>query len=445
MRAFLSGRSARGTCPRGNRYGTQSGLPKLSQTSASKASPSASSSGAPLSRFEEYTLCIVIALSVANAYYIHPIISEVAEHFSVSKAAIGIVPTLNQLALAAGILFLLPLGDRVGNRTLVFIFSALQAVCLAVMAFAPSFVIFTAASTLLGTVTIAPYLLPAYASKRTAPAELGRVTALLTAGILFGILYARVGAGVMAEYFGWQTVYYLASGLMLVLVVTLRFLMRAKAKPAPDAPAPEPYTKLLASLLPLVKKHPEAALSGCIQSLNFGMFIAIWLGLALHLTSPEMGYSVDLVGYLAFTAGLSMVTTPRMGVWADRMGPERARKILACTQIVAAVLLYLFGWNLALLMIPILMNTVVGPVIDVTGRMTILQQGPAIRNRLITVYVVIMFTGGAVASTLATAAYDAAGWAGNCAIAFGFALCVASLSWFAERRQNAKKALQNGI
>ncbi len=401
--------------------------------------------GAPLSRFEEYALAIVVALSVANAYYIHPIISEVADHFAISNAAIGIVPTLNQLALAAGILFLLPLGDRVGNRTLVFIFSGLQAVCLLVMAFAPSFVIFTAASTLLGTVTIAPYLLPAYASKRTAPAELGRVTALLTAGILFGILYARVGAGVMAEYFGWQTVYYLASGLMLVLVVTLRFLMRPKAKPAPDAPPPVPYGKLLASLIPLVKQHPEAALSGCIQSLNFGMFIAIWLGLALHLTSAEMGYSVDIVGYLALAAGLSMVTTPRLGVWADKLGPEHARKILACIQIASAILLYVFGWHLALLMIPILMNTVVGPVIDVTGRMTILRLEPAIRTRMMTVYVVIMFTGGAMASSLATAAYDFAGWAGNCAIAFGFALGVTGLSWFAERRQSAKKALENGV
>ncbi len=401
--------------------------------------------GAPLSRFEEYALAIVVALSVANAYYIHPIISEVADHFSISKAAIGIVPTLNQLALAAGILFLLPLGDRVGNRTLVFIFSGLQAACLLVMALAPNFVTFTAASTLLGTVTIAPYLLPAYASKRTPPEQLGRVTALLTAGILFGILYARVGAGVIAEYLGWQIVYYLASGLMLVLVLTLRFLMRAKAKPKADAPAQEAYGKLLASLVPLVKQHPEAALSGCIQALNFGMFIAIWLGLALHLPSEEMGYSLDIVGYLAFTAGLSMVTTPRLGVWADKMGPETARMILTLVQIAAAALLFVFGWNLALLMIPILMNTVAGPVIDVTGRMTILRLEPAIRTRMMTVYVVIMFTGGAIASTMATAAYDIAGWAGNCAIAFGFALGAASLSWFAKAKRNREHTPQNAV
>ena len=168
----------------------------------------------PLSRFEEFTLVIVIALSVANAYYLHPIISQVADHFAISEGQIGTVPALNQLALGIGILFLLPLGDRLGNRTLVLLFSALQAVCLLAMGLAPSFLIFAAASTLLGAATIAPYLLPAYASKRTPPEQLGRITSLLTAGILFGILYARVGAGVIAEYLGWQTVYYLALSLI---------------------------------------------------------------------------------------------------------------------------------------------------------------------------------------------------------------------------------------
>jgi MFS family permease len=384
---------------------------------------------------EEYALAVIIALTVANAYYIHPIISEVAAHFHVGAAQIGIVPALNQIALAVGILFLLPLGDRFGNRTLVFIFSILQSACLLTMGLASSFAIFTIASTVLGSVTIAPYLLPAYASKRTPARALGKTTALLTAGILFGILYARVGAGVLAEYFGWQVVYFLASALMIVLVVALRFLMRGKRKPPPDASPPQPYGALIASLWPLARKHPEAALSGCIQALNFSMFIAIWLGLALHLTSEEMGYSVDIVGYLAFTAALSMATTPRLGIWVDKIGAERARLYLTGVQITSAVLLFAFGNSLALLMIPIVMNTVAGPVIDVTGRMTILRLDPDIRTRLMTVYVVIMFTGGGIASTAATSIYDAAGWSGNAGFAGVLALAAAGLSAIAYKRR----------
>ena len=81
---------------------------------------------ARLSRAQEYWLAFAAAVVTANAYYIHPIIGDVATHFGVSEARIGLVPALNQLALAVGILLLLPLGDRYSNRRLTIIFASGQ-------------------------------------------------------------------------------------------------------------------------------------------------------------------------------------------------------------------------------------------------------------------------------------------------------------------------------
>ena len=134
------------------------------------------------------------AIVTANAYYIHPIISLVAEYFGVSEAMIGAVPSLNQLALALGIFFLLPLGDRFSNRMLTIIFVIGQVIALMLMAFSQGFILFVVGSTILGFVTIAPYLLPAYVSKRVATNRLGHANAILTTGIIFGILVARAGA-----------------------------------------------------------------------------------------------------------------------------------------------------------------------------------------------------------------------------------------------------------
>lgn len=78
---------------------------------------------ARLSRTQEYLLAVAAAVVTANAYYIHPIIGDVAAHFGVSEARIGLVPALNQLALAVGILLLLPLGDRYSNRRLTVLFA----------------------------------------------------------------------------------------------------------------------------------------------------------------------------------------------------------------------------------------------------------------------------------------------------------------------------------
>jgi len=96
-------------------------------------------------------------------------------------------------------------------------------------------------------------------------------------------------------------------------------------------------------MFPIIRAYPEILLSGTIQALSFGIFIAIWLGLGLHLTSPEMGYGVDIVGYLALLALLNLVTTPRFGAWADRIGARKARAILVGFRCSVVLLFLLFG------------------------------------------------------------------------------------------------------
>lgn len=384
-----------------------------------------------LTTAQEYWLAVAAAVVTANAYYIHPIIGDVADHFGVGHAEIGLVPALNQLALALGILLLLPLGDRFSNRTLTILFTIGQCVGLIGMTLAQSFVTFTAGSTLLGFFTIAPYLLPAYASKRVAPERLGHVTAILTAGVIFGILVARVGAGVVAEYWGWRAVYWIASGLMIAITLALPTIMEKGVR---DKNASRlPYLGLIASLLALARERREILLSGAIQGIGFGQFIALWLGLALHLTGPEMGYGTDVVGYLAGFAAISVFSTPYWGRLADRIGPRKARVRFAIVQMLGISLLWPFGGSLWLLMIPILIGNIVGPAIDVTSRMTFLSQEPALRTRLTTIYIVMMFIGGSIGSIAGTSLFDAFGWAGTSLAILASCACLAMLSYVAYR------------
>lgn len=374
---------------------------------------------------------MTVAVVTANAYYIHPIIGEVARDFGISEASIGIVPALNQFALALGILLLLPLGDRYSNKALCIGFVAAQSVFMLGMALAEGFVLFTLASTLLGFVTIAPYLIPAFASKRVAPERLGQVTALLTAGVIFGILVARVGAGIVAEHFGWRVVYWCAFALMAGVTLLLPLTMRSEGavRKVPQVS----YGALIASVFTLARLHRDMLVSAVIQGLNFASFTATWLALALYLTSPPMGYGVDTVGYLAGIAAISIFSTPRLGRWADRIGARRARFIAALVQLAGTALLYPLGWNVWALLVPLLIMNIVGPSIDVAGRMTFLVLEPAIRTRLTTAYIVFMFLGGAIGSLAATSVYDAAGWAGTCALLLGISGGITALSWHAQR------------
>lgn len=91
------------------------------------------------------------------------------------------------------------------------------------------------------------------------------------------------------------------------------------------------------------------------------------------------------------------------------------------------------GLTLWGLLVPLFIANLVGPGIDVTGRMTFLSLDPAIRTRLTTIYVVIMFIGGGIGSYAGTLAYDIHGWAGTCALLAGCSLALTALSFAARR------------
>jgi MFS family permease len=394
-----------------------------------------------LTRTQERALALTITVVTANAYYIHPIIGEVARAFGVGEAEIGLVPAFNQLALALGILLLLPLGDFYRNRTLCLVFVAGQTLCLAGMVFAPGFIAFTAASTLLGFFTIAPYLIPAFASKRVAPERLGAVTAQLTAAVIFGILVARMGAGIIAARADWHMVYVGALALMAAVTAFLPFAMKSETASAKQPQAS--YRAVIASVFTLAARYPDVRLSAAMQGLNFATFTASWLALALHLTGPAMGYGTDDVGYLAGIAAVSVFTTPHLGRWADRVGPRRARIAAALVQLAGIALFYPLGFSIWALLVPLFIVNLVGPSVDVTGRMTLFTLAPEIRTRLTTSYIVTMFIGGAIGSAAGTAVFDWGGWGGTCALLLAMSLCVVALAIYAERRWAAAQHVQS--
>ena len=84
-----------------------------------------------------------------------------------------------------------------------------------------------------------------------------------------------------------------------------------------------------------------------------------------------------------------------------------------------------------------MLMTLVGPVVDITNRMTFLSLEPQIRTRLMTVYIVMMFIGGGMSSSAGTAVYAWAGWMGTAALATamsGALLALSAISLFQRGR-----------
>ena len=380
-------------------------------------------------RREILLLAICSAVVTANAYYIHPIIRAVADSFAISDSQVGWVPALNQGALALGVILLLPLGDRVNNRFLIKTCLLAQVIALAVMATSPSFWLFTFASTLLGFTTVTPYLLPAYVSRRIEVSKLGYATAMLTAGVIAGVQLSRLLSGLIGEFADWRWVYAMAAVLMGIASLVLPKVMVEEERDA----SPVRYRALLVSLIDVAQNHPRVIRSGLIQGLNFAMFIAMWLVISLHMTSDTLGHGYDLVGYLTAFSAVGLLTTSTLGKWADRRGAEQARLVLALIQPVGLSLLLLASQDWRWLLPPIALLSIVGPVIDITGRMTGLREDPRVRTRLMALYVGMMFLGGGLGSWWGTLAYAMGGWSGMVALLMLLSGGICLLSWHEAR------------
>jgi len=64
-------------------------------------------------------LACACGLIVANIYYSQPLIGLIAPSVGLHPAAASLIVTVTQFGYCAGLLFLVPLGDRVENRGLV--------------------------------------------------------------------------------------------------------------------------------------------------------------------------------------------------------------------------------------------------------------------------------------------------------------------------------------
>src|SRR3984885_4842881 len=174
------------------------------------------------------TLVMAIACGVAaaNVYYNQPMLGIMEAAFPGQLTVIGLVPTATQLGFAAGLLLLVPLGDRFDRRRLILIQFAALALSLAATAVAPDAWSLVVSSVLVGaTSSVAQQIVP-FAAELAEPNRRGTTIGIVMSGLLCGILLGRVLAGAVGDHYGWRAMFWLgfflavAVGLLLAPVFT---------------------------------------------------------------------------------------------------------------------------------------------------------------------------------------------------------------------------------
>ncbi|MEU4249939.1 MFS transporter [Amycolatopsis sp. NPDC026612] len=350
-------------------------------------------------------LAVSCGLTVANLYYAQPLLAELRQTFGVGEAAAGGVVTATQLGYAAGMLLLVPLGDRLENRGLVATLLAVACAGLVATGVAPGFGVLLIASLAVGAASVVVQILIPFAADISPDDIRGRIVGRVVSGLLFGILLSRVIASLLAEVTSWRVVFLISAGAMAALAVVLRFILPRRA-PKTDVR----YGQLIRSTLAMARKHPPLRHRALYQSAMFGAFSAFWTTIAFVLTAPPFNYSQLGVGLFALAGAAGAAVAPLAGRWSDH---GHGRQLTAGAFVLCAAAFALAGFGahsvILLAIAAIAVDTAVQTTL-VVGQHTIYQLDPSARARINSVYLGTFFIGGAIGSQAGSIAYHLGGW-----------------------------------
>ncbi|THA79328.1 MFS transporter [Streptomyces sp. A0642] len=373
-------------------------------------------------------LAVASGLTVANLYYAQPLLSSLSDVFRVSTATTGSLITLTQVGYVVGMLFLVPLGDRLEKRKLVTVLLAITSAALVVAGLAPNFPVLVAASMISGATSVVAQILVPFAASLAPDHARGRVVGRVMSGLLTGILLSRTLSSLLSDVTGWRVVFLGSAVLMALLAVALH---AALPQHAPTTSVP--YHHVLRSTFQLLRTHPKLRRRGLYQAAMFAVFSAFWTTVSFVLTGPRFHYSAVGVGVFALVGAAGAAVAPLAGHWADRGLARPATGIALVAAAVAFALAGFGGHSIVLLALAAILVDVAVQTTLILGQHTVYALDPAARSRLNSVFIAMFFAGGAIGSQLGTVVYEAAGWSGVTVLGGALPL-IALVYWAFEHR-----------
>jgi predicted MFS family arabinose efflux permease len=362
-----------------------------------------------------FLMAFSCGLGIANLYYVQPLLADIAHSFALSTALAGWIATLSQLGYAAGLVFIVPLGDKYKQRTLIVSLLCIAVVALLVFATAQNVFVLAIASLVIGVASVVPPLIIPFASSLVPDETRGRTIGAIMSGLLIGILLARTVSGFVGSYLGWRVMYLIAAFATLVLAITLLLLL----PPGQAAKGKISYLGLLRSLFTLVRSEPVLQELIVLGFTAFGAFSAFWVIISFFLSAPPYYLGSDASGLLGLAGFAGVLAAFAVGKVADRKGARVANGVALTIALAAFVFMWFTGQWLVPLAIGVILLDLGVQANNVSCQTRMYSLNPAARSRLNAAYSTLYYIGGSFGSLLGTTAWSVARWNGVC-----FAACL---------------------
>ncbi|WP_371421523.1 MFS transporter [Tardiphaga sp.] len=374
-----------------------------------------------------FSFAVACGVTVANVYYAQPLVGPISEAFGLDLSSAGVMLTMVLFGYVLGLLFLVPLGDLVENKTLILVTLGCLIASLLIAAAAPTASIFLASSLLLGGTAVGTQMIMPVVAHLAPERIRGQIVGTVMSGLLFGILLSRPLATMVAGSFGWRAVFVMSAVLMCG-VFALMMVALPRRQPTHELT----YATLIHSLWDLMLTTRVLQQRSAYQCLLYGAFSLFWTAMPLVLEQPPFAFGhIAMSAFLLSGAGGALVA-PLAGRLADRGRGDLVTVTAMLLVLASFVLTWIAGHTGGTLAITLFV--IAGILIDagtqgnvVAGQRAIYALAGHIRSRLNALFLACAFFGGAVGSGLSGFAVASGGTSMIALIGIGASLIALAL------------------
>jgi predicted MFS family arabinose efflux permease len=349
-------------------------------------------------------------VAAGGIHYQTPMLAAMAADFRVDAAMIGWIPTLTFGGFLVGIVFLVPLGDRVDKRRLILMQHFAAIVALLAAGAANGVAAAALAGFFIGVCSCYAQNIVPMIAELAPPSERGHAVGTLLTALFLGILFARITGGVVAAELGWRWMYVLGAAL-LALIAPALIARLPRAAPKTSLAYPE----LIASMLALVRAHADMRRVVAIQVLLGICYGGFWATIATMLLNWH-GLGPTIAGLIAIPGAAGILIARPAGRWLDLRGPAPI-VTSGIALILAAYGVFVFGvwWPAALAAGAALLDCGLRAAM-VANQTVVNSLVPEARSRSNTVFGLSVWSGNAIGAFIATSALAHSGWLMVCVI-----------------------------
>jgi predicted MFS family arabinose efflux permease len=362
-----------------------------------------------LKKTDVLVMALCTGLIVANLYYCQPLIILVAKQFGIAEATAGRITYLTQAGYAAGLLFMVPLGDMLEKKKQILGTTAFTILSLIVAAMSPNFQVLQIASFFIGFTSIVPQLILPMAAQLADPAQRGKIIGNVMSGLLLGILLSRTISGFLGGWLGWRAMFWIAAGICSTLlgVMYLRF-------PKNEPHFSGTYRQLMRTLITLIKEQPILREAALINTLAFATFGAFWTTMVILLSGAPFHFSSGQIGLFGLAGAAGALAAPLFGRMGDKGSPRKSIGYALVILLSSFVVLYFFSTSVVGIIVGILLLDFGMQGIHVSNQTRVYSLIPEARNRLNTVFMSMSFIGTASGTAFGLWLWEHGAWSAVC-------------------------------